>query len=117
MRPAFRGVARGAATAAVLSVLVLATLPLAHAQQPGKVFRVGVIAERSPTDPFHVAFQQGIVLEYRYAHGALDRVSDLAAELVRIGVDLIISDPVFGSELAQLSRLAIDRRLPAALTG
>jgi putative ABC transport system substrate-binding protein len=71
------------------------------AQQPGKVPRIGVIGEQSSGDPFLAAFQQGlrelgyiqdqnIVVEYRYAHGVVDRFAELAADLVRLKVDVLV---------------------------
>ena len=85
-------------TAVVLLTLGLITAPVAVAAQgPSRVPRIGVIGERSPGDSFLRAFQlglrelgytegQSIVVEYRYAHGALDRVPELAAALVRSGL-------------------------------
>jgi putative ABC transport system substrate-binding protein len=83
------------------SFVLLAAPLAAEAQQVGKVPRIGVIRERSPTDRFLEAFRQGlrelgyaegrrIVIEYRYAHGVVDRFSDLAAELIRLKVDVLL---------------------------
>ena len=83
----------------------LLTAPLAaHAQQAGKVPRIGYLGGTSPSDrPLLLdAFRQGlrelrwvegqnIVVDYRYAEGRLDRLPDLAAELVRLKVDVIVS--------------------------
>jgi putative tryptophan/tyrosine transport system substrate-binding protein len=71
------------------------------AQQPAKVHRIGVIGERSDTDPFLVAFRQGlrdlgyrdgqnVIIEFRSTRGALDRVPALARELIRLPVDVIV---------------------------
>jgi putative tryptophan/tyrosine transport system substrate-binding protein len=71
------------------------------AQQPTKVHRIGVIGERSDTDPFLVAFRQGlrdlgyregqnVIIEFRSTRGALDRVPALARELIRLPVDVIV---------------------------
>src|SRR5882724_2906105 len=73
--------------------LGLASVHLAEAQQPKKVFRIGFLGASSPsTIPARIeAFRQGlrelgyvegknIVIEYRYAEGKLDRLSELAAE-------------------------------------
>jgi putative tryptophan/tyrosine transport system substrate-binding protein len=87
-----------------LPILILATIHLAEAQQPGKVPRIGFLA--GPSSSFFLprlnAFRDGlhdlgyfegknIVIEYRYAEGKLDRLPDLAAELVRLKVDLIVA--------------------------
>jgi putative tryptophan/tyrosine transport system substrate-binding protein len=93
---------RRAFIASVVSVL---GVPLAGgAQQPGKVPRVGFLGPRSRSDgaPFVDAFLQGlrelgwmegqnIAIEYRFAEGRLDRLPDLAAELVRLKVDVILA--------------------------
>jgi len=83
----------------------LLTAPLAaEAQQAGKVPRIGFLGVTSASDrpPLLDAFRQGlrelgwvegqnIVIDYRYAQGRVDRLPDLAAELVRLKVDLIVS--------------------------
>jgi ABC-type uncharacterized transport system substrate-binding protein len=76
----------------------------AEAQQPEKVPRIGFLSATSPsTISARVdAFRQGlrelgyveaknIVVEYRYAEGKLERLSELAAELVRLKVDVIVT--------------------------
>jgi ABC-type uncharacterized transport system substrate-binding protein len=73
-------------------------------QQTGKVPRIGFLSLTSPSDrpPLLDAFRQGlrelgwvegrnIVIDYRYAEGRVDRLPDMAAELVRLKVDLIVS--------------------------
>jgi putative tryptophan/tyrosine transport system substrate-binding protein len=73
-------------------------------QQTGKVSRIGFLSLTSPSDrpPLLDAFRQGlrelgwvegqnIVIDYRYAEGRVDRLADLAAELVRLKMDLIVS--------------------------
>ena len=76
----------------------------AEAQQPKKIFRLGFLGGASASS--HAvridAFRQGlnelgyiegknIVIEYRYADGKLDRLPELAAELVSLKVDLIVT--------------------------
>jgi len=72
----------------------------AGAQQSGKVYRIGYLsAASSVPDLFAVqvdALRQlgwiegkNLLLEVRYAHNRLDRLDELAAELVRLNVDLI----------------------------
>src|SRR6266581_4148764 len=91
--------------------LLLAPLA-AHAQPPSKVPRVGVLAERSPTDPFLAVFRQGlrelgytegqnIVIEYRYAHGMVDQFSTLAAELLRLDIDVLVVGGTVAAQAAQ----------------
>ncbi len=80
----------------------LLVAPLAGlAQQPAKIPRVGVIGERSASDPFIVAFRQGlrdlgyvenqnVIIEFRGTNGALERVPELARELIRLPVDVLV---------------------------
>ena len=88
----------------VLALLALGAAPLvADAQQAG-VPRIGFLSATSPSDrpPLLDAFRQrlrelgwvegqNIVIDYRYAEGRVDRLPDLAAELVGLKVDLIVS--------------------------
>ena len=87
-----------------LGVMLLARSLPAQAQQPAKIFRIGFLSATSPStnSARREAFRQGlhelgyvegknIVIEYRYAEGKLDRLPALAAELVRLKVDVIIS--------------------------
>jgi putative ABC transport system substrate-binding protein len=76
----------------------------ARAQQVGKVHRIGFLAN-DPTIPATTpgaAFREGlresgfidgqnIVIEWRFAEGRVDVMSELAAQLVRLGVDLIVA--------------------------
>ena len=73
------------------------------AQQPAKVRRIGFLAGGAPppaavSPPFVQALRelgylegQNLAIEYRYAEGKIDRLPDLAAELVRLRVDLIVT--------------------------
>ncbi len=83
---------------------VLAVPLAAEAQQPEKVWRIGVLVPvepESPTEPNVAAFRQGlhdlgyvegqnIAVEYRYAHGKVELYPQLAAELVRLKVDVMV---------------------------
>src|SRR5215510_13628646 len=84
--------------------LMLVSLQPAQAQQPKKVPRIGFLnAPPTASIPARIeAFRQGlselgyvegknIVIEYRSAEGKAERVPDLAAELVRLKVDIIVS--------------------------
>jgi putative ABC transport system substrate-binding protein len=77
-----------------------------QAQQPGRFARVGVLSpgRPPPDDAFHQSkwFEAGlrklgwvpganVVIHYRYAEGKLDRLPALAAELVRVPVDVIVA--------------------------
>ena len=85
-------------------LIVFALCVPAEAQQPKKVPRIGFLTASSVTSMATrtEALRQGlrdlgyvegkeIVIEYRYAGEKLDRLPALAAELVRLKVDLIVS--------------------------
>jgi putative tryptophan/tyrosine transport system substrate-binding protein len=87
-----------------LSVLFFALSFLAEAQQPPKISRIGYLSGSfSSTSPDRrKAFRQGlrelgyvegknIVIEWRNADGKFDRLPALAAELVRLKVDIIVT--------------------------
>ena len=74
----------------------------AFSQQRAKVPRIGVLVGASPPYPFADAFRQGlhtlgysegqnIALEFRYTMGRSDRADEFAAELVRLGVAVIVA--------------------------
>jgi putative tryptophan/tyrosine transport system substrate-binding protein len=88
----------------LLAAALLFTASFAEAQQPGKVPRIGYLITSSPSAiaPRMEAFQQGlrelgyvegknIVIERLHAEGKLDRLPELAAELVRLNVDVIVT--------------------------
>jgi putative ABC transport system substrate-binding protein len=86
-----------------LSALLSALQAPAGAQQTAKVPRIGYLSSASPSDTLAPgAFRQAlrelgyvegknIVIEQRYAELKLDRLPDLAAELVRLKVDIIVA--------------------------
>jgi putative ABC transport system substrate-binding protein len=92
------------ALAVILSVVVAALFApgATHAQPAGKVWRVGVLLSVGG-DPRYQAFQQrlrelgyvegqNVAFDWRRADGRLDRLPELAAELVRLKVDVIVAD-------------------------
>ena len=89
-----------------LATILLVTVSLAEAQQTGKVHRIGYLLPGSPSGgaPLLEAFRQGlrdlgyiegknIVIEPRWAEGKPDRLPALAAELVRLNVEVIVAAP------------------------
>jgi putative ABC transport system substrate-binding protein len=87
-----------------LSAIFLTLGFRSEAQQPTKVPRIGFLGVPSPSanSARNEAFRQGlrehgyvegknIVMEWRFAEGKLDRVPALAAELVRLKVDVIVT--------------------------
>ena len=91
-------------TGPALGAMLLALSFAVEAQQSAKVPRVGYLTGATPDGQSAriEAFRQGlrelgyvegknIVIEYRHAEGKLDRLSELAAELVRVKVDVIVT--------------------------
>jgi putative ABC transport system substrate-binding protein len=89
-----------------LTVFLL-TVSFADAQQPGKIFRIGYLdpSTVSGSAVFLDAFRQelsklgwvegkNLVFEYRLAEQTPERLPELAAELVRLKVDLIVTSGV-----------------------
>jgi putative tryptophan/tyrosine transport system substrate-binding protein len=88
--------------AIILALVVYGAI--ADAQHPKKVPRIGYLSSRDPTnesarsEAIRLALRelgyiegQNIAIEYRYAEGKLDRHPELAAELVRLKVDIIVA--------------------------
>jgi putative ABC transport system substrate-binding protein len=90
----------------LVALVGAAAMPLAARaqEQARKVPRIGFLGVTSPSDRPSLldAFRQGlrefgwvegqnIVIDYRFAEGRLDRLPDLAAELIRLKVDIIVS--------------------------
>src|SRR5262245_38334982 len=94
-----------AAVPSILGVVVLLALGvIAESQQPKKVPRIGYLAagdlasEFPRAEAIRLALRelghvegQNIAIEYRYSHGKSDRASELATELVRLRVDVIVA--------------------------
>jgi putative ABC transport system substrate-binding protein len=94
---------RNAKSAILVCALLLALSHPARAQQAAKVPRIGYLSSVDPatdstrSEPFRAALRelgyievQNIAIEYRYAEGKRDRQPELAAELVRLKVDVIV---------------------------
>jgi putative ABC transport system substrate-binding protein len=94
----------------------------AKAQQPVKVYRIGFLGfgSRETTAPYVNAFEdslrelgyvegRNITIERRFAEGKIEQLPSLAAELVRLKVDVIMAGPAFayfpGSAGVAASRL------------
>jgi putative tryptophan/tyrosine transport system substrate-binding protein len=88
----------------LVAAAVLVFAGIATAQQPGKIFRIGYLFNSTASGSASLvdAFRQelsklgwiegkNIAIEYRFADGKNDRLPELAAELVRLKVDLIVA--------------------------
>ena len=107
--------------------LSLLLAPLASNAQPlPKVPRLGVLAAYSSTAAArnHAAFRQGlqelgyvegqtIILEERWAEGKLERLPDLAVDLVRFPVDIIVVAEVLSARAARQAT----ERIPIVVAG
>ena len=87
----------------VIAFVILLVGAVAEAQQPKKVPRIGYLTlSSSSPSPLQEAFRDGlrqlgyiegqnIHIEYRYAAGKVERLADLAAELVGVKLDVIVA--------------------------
>jgi len=88
----------------IIVAAMLVLVHLAHAQPTGKIFRIGFLdnSTASGTEVLLDAFRQelrklgwiegkNITIEYRFAEQKNERLPELAAELVRLKVDLIVT--------------------------
>ena len=106
-----------------LAAAILAAPLAADAQPPPKTPRIGYLGSASPSAGAHLleAFRQGlrelgyvegqnIVIEFRSAEGKWERLPDLAAELVRLKVDVIV-----GNTPATLTAKQATRTIPIVM--
>jgi len=105
----------------LIGLVTAAAAPLAaEAQAPSKIPLVGVLAPGMPTtyvariEAFRQALRdlgwvegQTIAFEYRYAEEKFERLPDLAAELVRLNVNLIVTTSAPGAEAAKRATAVI----------
>ncbi len=101
--------------------LAVALAPgLAGAQGTSKTHRIGLLMQTTPAAASHIAAAfshelgqlghvegKNVVLEYRWAEGKPERFPALAAELVRLKVDVIIASALPAAEAARQATTAI----------
>ena len=110
-----------------MGALLFALCHPAWAQQPKKVPRIGYlsafepITESTRAEAIRLALRelgyiegQNIAIEYRYAEGKQDRFPELAAELVRVKVDIIV---VAGGTRLILAAKNATKTIPIVMTG
>ena len=98
----------------ILAMAILGVPFAAEAQQAGKVYRIGYLQGSSSTTLPHVVagFRDGLrelgwiegqnlIIEYRWAEGSTERLPGLAAELVRLKVDLVVAVSTPGAQAAK----------------
>jgi putative ABC transport system substrate-binding protein len=111
----------------VIAFVLVVTGAVAQAQQPKKVPRIGYLSaqgparESAPSKAIRLALRelgyiegQNIAFEYRNAEGKRDRYPELAAELVRLKVDIIV---VTGGAIAIRAAKNATKTIPIVMTG
>src|SRR4249919_2024943 len=104
----------------LLATVLLTNAPLAEAQQAKKIPRIGYLTVSSlSANPARIeAFRQGlrelgyvegknIFIEWRSAEGNADRLPSLAAELVRLKVDVIVTNGPYSTRAAKAATVTI----------
>src|SRR5439155_24447735 len=105
----------------VTLTLCLLTAPATHAQQPVKIARIGILGTgpypseaQQQQSPFlqklrELGWQEGhnIAVERRFAEGKLDRLPDLATDLVRLKPDVIVTANAAGAQAAKQATTTI----------
>ena len=110
-----------------LLAFILAPVYAAEAQQPKKITRIGYLApgdaasDSIRSEAIRLALRergyiegQNIVTEYRYGEGKQDRVAEIAAELVRLKVDIIV---VTGGDPVMRAAKNATKTIPIVMTG
>jgi ABC-type uncharacterized transport system substrate-binding protein len=116
-----------AAVPILVAVILLTVAVVTEAQQPKKVPRLGYLssfepaAESARAEGIRLALRerghiegQNITIEYRYAEGKRDRATELAAELIRLKVDIIVV--AGGTGIIQAAKNAT-KTIPIVMTG
>ncbi len=96
----------------LLATVLLSIAPFVGAQQPTRVHRIGFLRAAAPPEAYIEAFRQGlrdlgwvegknISIEHRYAEGRAERLPDLAAELVRLKVDVLVASTTNAAQPAK----------------
>jgi putative ABC transport system substrate-binding protein len=109
-----------------MATFLVTTASCAEPQQPKKIPRIGYLSANDPAtesaraEGIRLALRerghiegQNIATEYRYAEGKLDRLPELAAELVRLKVDIIL---VVGDPVTRAAKNAT-KTIPIVMTG
>jgi putative ABC transport system substrate-binding protein len=111
----------------LVAAVLLTVAVIAEAQQPKKVSRIGYLSSFDPagesarSEGIRLALRelgyiegQNIATEYRYAEGKRERLSEVATELVRLKVDIIVA--AGGTGIIQAAKNAT-KTIPIVMTG
>lgn len=107
----------------VIAFVLVVAGPVAQAQPAKEIHRIGVLFIGGRNQPHLEAFKQGlrergltegknIVIEYRYAEGKYDRLRELAEELVRMKVEIIVTTSSISAHAAR----AVTKTVPIVMT-
>jgi putative ABC transport system substrate-binding protein len=115
---------KATASSILITVILLAVAVTAEAQQPKKIPRIGYLVASDTTtrsEAIRLALRelgyiegQNIATEYLYSEGKLDRLPELAAELVRLKVDIIVAG---GGTRRVLAAKNATKTLPIVMSG
>jgi len=106
-----------------VAILILAVVQTVGAQQPKKASRIGYLSGRYGIEAREEAFRKGlnelgyiegqnIIIEWRFAEGKRERYADLAADLVRLKVDCIVTVGTATTHAAK----QVTRTIPIVMT-
>jgi len=111
----------------ILAACVLASVHSVQAQQVKKLHRIGYLSALSPSSEsirseairralHELGYVEGqnIAIEYRYSDGKTDRAPELAAELVRLKVDVIV---VAGGDVWTRAAKNATKTIPIVMAG
>ena len=111
----------------MLIIIFLVAVNFAQAQQSKKVHRIGYLSAgdaarvSARSEAIRLALRelgymegQNIAIEYRYGEGKQDRYPELAAELVRLKVDIIL---VSGGDTSIRAAMNATKTIPVLLMG
>jgi putative tryptophan/tyrosine transport system substrate-binding protein len=118
---------KAAVPSILIAVVLFAGTVITEAQQPKKVSRIGYLSALAPasesfrSEAIRLALRefgyiegQNIATEYRYTEGKTDRLTELAAEPVRLKVDLIV---VAGGEPYVRAAMNATKTIPIIMVG
>jgi putative ABC transport system substrate-binding protein len=118
---------KAAVSSILIAVVLLALGVIAEAQPPKKVPRIGYLSspdaasESTRAEAIRLALRehgyiegQTIAIEYRYGEGKTDRYPELAAELVRLKVDIIVAA---GSDTMTHAAKNATKTIPIVMVG
>jgi len=110
----------------LVAAVILVFFKVSDAAQTKKIFQIGYLSMQSASSQSdrveairqelsHLGYTEGkdVALHYRYAEGDLGRINDLANELIRLKVDVIISQ---GTQAGQAAKRAT-ATIPIVMVG